>query len=149
MARDPIRILLMVRRQAVEDARRVLAACLTAEAAAAVRLQQIDDEAQENRSAQLTIEDAHRFLETFARRVQASGAQRYGAEADLTAAQAQTAEARTAVVAARVATQALETLIAERAAADLVEANRREQHALDDMTRNRVDNINRPVARDP
>jgi hypothetical protein len=53
------------------------------------------------------------------------------------------------VVAARVATQALETLIAERAAADLVEANRREQHALDDMTRNRVDNINRPVGRDP
>ena len=54
---------------------------------------------------------------------------------------------RAAVVAARMAAEAVETLSVERAAADEIDANRREQHVLDDMARTRFVSRDRPAGR--
>ena len=72
-------------------------------------------------------------------------AERVSAEVALTAARARSEAARIAVVAAQTAAEAVETLIAKRALSDEKDANRREQHALDDMTRTRFN----PADRDP
>jgi flagellar export protein FliJ len=132
-----MRILQTVRRRSVEEARSALGACLMAEKQAEDAIRAIDDKSRRDRAAHPTLQEAHCFLEMFARRVGASEMERRAAEAALTTAQAKTAEARAAVVAARTAEEAVETLIAERAAADEAEASRREQHALDDMARTR------------
>src|SRR4051812_7504672 len=137
MARDPMLILRTVRRRSVEEARYALGACLTAEAAAAARLRAVDDAARRDRAAHGAVDEGPRFLEMFVLRLQVYAVERAAAEAALTAAQAASAEARAAVVAARTAAEAVETLIADRVAAAEVEAGRREQHALDDMSRPR------------
>lgn len=135
MARDPMRMLRTVQRHAVEQARHALAACLTAEAAAADRLLAIDAAVQRDREADRAVAEAHRFIDMFARRRQAVAAERATAEAALTAAQAASDAARAALVAARTAAEAVQTLVAERAAAAETAQRQREQHALDDMVR--------------
>jgi flagellar biosynthesis chaperone FliJ len=59
------------------------------------------------------------------------------------AARAAAAEARAALVTARTAAESVETLITERADAAEADADRREQHALDDMARTRFDSPGR------
>jgi flagellar export protein FliJ len=135
MARDPIRMLLTVRRLAVEQARHTLAACLSVEATAADRLRAIDEAAQRDRRANQTVTEAHRFIDMFALRVQAAEADRRAAEAALAAAQGASADARAALVTARTAAESVDTLIGERAEATKTDAQRREQHALDDIAR--------------
>jgi hypothetical protein len=147
MARDSIRILRAVRRRSVEQARYALAACLTAEAQAAAAVQAVADAARRDRAAHPAVEYSHQFLEMFVRRLRVSDAKRLAAEAALTTAQARSAEARAAVVAARMAAEVVEALSVERAVADELEANRREQHALDDMARSRFNSGDHPVSR--
>ncbi len=139
MARDPMQMLLAVRRQAVEQARHALAACLAAETAAADRLKAIDDAAQRDRVAGGAIAEAHLFTDMFALRVQTSASERHAALAALAAARDVSADARAALVAAKTAAESVETLITERAEAADAAANRREQHTLDDMARPRFD----------
>ena len=143
MARDPLRMLRTVRRHAVEQARHVLATYLVAETAAAEKLRAIDEAAERDRIANRSVSEAHRFIDMFALRVQASATQRLAAEAALTAARDAAAQARAALVAARTAAESVDTLISERAEAAEVEAGRREQHALDDMARARFDSSGR------
>jgi flagellar export protein FliJ len=139
MSHDPLGLLRKLRRRSVEQARSALAACLMAENQAAERIASIDDSARRDRAAHATLEYAHCFQDMFARRTGVRQANRGPAEASLAAARTSTAEARAAVVAARTAAEAVETLISERAAADAAAAARAEQHALDDMARTRVD----------
>jgi hypothetical protein len=143
MARDPVRLLRTVRLHAVEQARHALAACLARELAAAQRLRAIDDAASRDRAANPAVAEAHRFLDTFARRLQVSAEERGTVAADLAAAQADSDAARALLVEARTAAEVLATLIAERAAAVELDARRREQHALDDMARTRFDSPGR------
>jgi flagellar export protein FliJ len=143
MARDPLGMLRTVRRHAVEQARHALAACLRTETAAADRLHTIDQAAERDRVANRSVTEAHRFIDMFALRLQASATERLAAEAALTAARASAAEARAELVAARTAAESVETLITERADAAETDANRREQHALDDMARARFDSPRR------
>ncbi len=143
MARDPIGMLRKVRRHAVEQARHALATCLMAETAAADRLRAIDEAAERDRVANRSVVEAHRFIDMFALRVQANATERIAAEVALTAARDAAAEAQAAVVAARMAVESVETLITERAEAAEVAADRREQHALDDMARARFDSPGR------
>jgi hypothetical protein len=147
MAADSIRILRAVRRRSVEEARHALGACLTAEAQAVDAVQAIVDKARRDRAAHQTVEEPHQFLEMFLRRSGVAEAERVSAEAALTAARARSDAARIAVVAAQTAAEAVETLIAERALSDEEEANRREQHALDDMARTRFNPADRGAAR--
>ncbi len=139
MARDPMQMLLAVRRQAVEQARQALAACLAAETAAADKLTAIDNAAQRDRVASGAIAEAHLFTDIFVLRVQTSASERQAAMAALAAAQDVTADARAALVAARTAAEAVETLMTERADAAKAAANQQEQHTLDDMARPRFD----------
>jgi pantoate kinase len=147
MARDPLLVLQTVRRRSVEAARYELGACLTHEAAAADKIRAIDEAAQKDRAAHPSLEAAHQFIEMFARRTAAAEAERRAAVEALAAAQARSADARAAVVAARTAAEAVATLIAERSAAAEAEANRRDQHTLDDMTRNLAHGLDRANVR--
>ncbi|HEY4040307.1 MAG TPA: hypothetical protein VGM32_00515 [Rhodopila sp.] len=143
MARDPLLILRTVRRRSVEAARTAVGECLTAEAEVAARMQAIDDAAQRDRAANRALSEAHQFLEMFTRRQASRDAERCSAAAELTAAQARSAAARAALVAARTAAEAVETLIEERAIAATAAAMQRDQHALDDIARTRVANVDR------
>jgi flagellar biosynthesis chaperone FliJ len=145
MAANSIRILRSVRRRSVEEARSALGACLATEAQAVDAFEAIVEQARRDRAAHQTVEEPHQFLEMFVRRSGVAEAERLSAEAALTAARARSEAARIAVVAAQTAAEAVETLIAERALSDEEDANRREQHALDDMTRTRFN----PADRDP
>jgi flagellar export protein FliJ len=137
MARDPLRMLRTVRRHAVEQARHALAACLSREAAAAEQVRAIDEARERDRAAGCQVEEAHQFIDMFTLRLQVGAAERDAAETALSAVRAAAGEARSALVAARMAAESVETLVAERADAAEADANRREQHALDDMARTR------------
>ncbi len=141
MARDTMGLLLAVRRHAVEEARAALAACLSSEAAAAERLRAVDEAAERDRVASRSVAEAHRFIDMFALRVQSGTVERQAIEAALQVATEAAAEARAALVAARTAAESVQTLIDERAKAAAAEADRREQHALDDMARTRFDAV--------
>jgi VIT1/CCC1 family predicted Fe2+/Mn2+ transporter len=147
MAANSIRILRSVRRRSVEEARSALGACLATEAQAVDAFEAIVEQARRDRAAHQTVEEPHQFLEMFVRRSGVAEAERLSAEAALTAARARSEAARIAVVAAQTAAEAVETLIAARALSDEEDANRREQHALDDMTRTRFNPADRGAAR--
>jgi flagellar biosynthesis chaperone FliJ len=143
VARDPMRMLLAVRRHAVEQARHALATCLRTETAAAETLRAVDAAAERDRAANRAVVEAHRFADMFALRLQATSTERHVAEAALMAARDAAAEARIVLVGVRTAAESVATLIAERVDAAEGEINRREQHALDDMARARFDSARR------
>jgi hypothetical protein len=138
MARDALRILLSMRRRSVEQARRVLAARLAAEAEVVDRIRWLDNTVHRDHQAAEAWPDAHRFLEMFANRQDVIQGERRILAADLAAAELETGEARGVVSAARTAAEAVEELIGEREAASQAEAAKREQHVLDDIARARL-----------
>lgn len=79
--------------------------------------------------------DSHEFLEMISKHQTAVREERRAAMAALTAAETVSAGARIVVTGARMAAEAVEQLIEERDAAILAEAERREQHVLDDIVR--------------
>lgn len=137
MARDPLRILLAVRRRAVEQARYALEACLGVEAEIVEGIRSLDDTARRDREAGGAWQDAHQFVEMTAVRLEARQTDRRALEADLVAAEGRTADARTVLTAARTAAEAVAHLADSRAAAAQAELDRREQHVLDDIARAR------------
>ena len=100
-----------------------------------------------DRASHHIVDDAHQFLEMFVRRSGMLEAERESAVAALTAARARSNVARARVVAAQTAAETVDSLIAEKAAAEQADANRREQHALDDMARARWHPEDRFVSR--
>jgi len=138
MARDPLQVLLTVRRRAVEQARFAMAACLMAEAAVSDRLGLIDALAKLDREASGAWQDAHQFLQMSSLRLEAVRAERQTVAADFAAATSRSAQARGVVTAARLAAEAVEQLLGEREAARRVESARREQHVQDDIARARL-----------
>jgi hypothetical protein len=147
MAADSIRILRAVRRRSLEEARHALGVCLAAEAQALDDLETIVDKTRRDRATHHAVEDPHQFLEMFVRRSGVAEAERVSAEAALTAARGRSDAALIAVVAAQTAAETVEMLIAERALLDEDDANRREQHALDDMARTRFNPGDRLASR--
>jgi flagellar export protein FliJ len=137
MARDPLRILLSMRQRSIEQARYALGACLAAEGQAADRLRALDEMVRRDRETARSWQESHQFVEMSAARLDAMLAQRRTLLAELVMAEARSAEARAVVVAARTAAEAVEQLMAERAAANQAETARREQHVMDDITRGR------------
>ncbi len=135
MARDPLRILLSIRRRSVEQARFALSACLAVEAVVADKIRSLDESGQRERETRGGWRDAHLFLEMSAIRVDAERMERRTAVADLAAAEARSGEARGIVSAARTAAEAVQQFIGEREATSHAEAARLEQHALDDIVR--------------
>lgn len=138
MARDPLQILLSLRRRSVEQARHALAARLAAEAEVADRILSLDGTARRDREAGEAWPDAHQFLEMFASRQEVVQAERRSLAADLAAATVDTGEARGVVSAARTAAEAVKELIGGREAASQADATRQEQHVVDDIARARL-----------
>ena len=135
MARDPMALLRQVRQRSVEQARRDLAVCLAAAAAAAARIDQLDQAIRDDRAAHALIEDAFRFQDMLHARRAAVEAERLAAMRELREAEARSEEARAVLVASRVDAEAVTALIAERAdEAAGVEA-RREQSELEETNR--------------
>jgi flagellar biosynthesis chaperone FliJ len=136
MARDTLSILRTVRQRAVEQARQVLATCLSAEAEAAAAVDTLVQAAKRDREVALGL-DGHEFLDVFANRMDALRAQQIAAATILKTAQDDVSEALALVVAARTQAEALEQLSAQRKAAHDAEQERKAQHVLDDMARGR------------
>jgi hypothetical protein len=138
MARDPLRILLSMRRRSVEQARHALAARLAVEAEVADRIRSLDCTVRRDREVGGAWPDAHQFLEMSANRQETVQAERHRLVVALAAAEIQAAEARDVVSAARTAAEAVEELIRERQAGRQADAATREQHVLDDIARARL-----------
>lgn len=135
MARDPLLVLQAVRRRAVETARHALAACLLAEAEIGGRISALDDIARRDRAVSNAWQDGHHFLEIAAIRLTAARAERNVAALQLSAAAARSQDAHGLLTAARIAAEAVDRLIGERAVAGQAEAGKRAQHELDDIAR--------------
>lgn len=138
MARDPLRILLSMRRRSVEQARYALGACLAAEAEIADKIKSLDDATRRDRETGAAWQDSHLFLEMSASRLETSQAERRTILSDLTEADTRSGEARRVVSAARAAAEVVDQLIGERSVVSQADAARREQHVLDDISRARV-----------
>ncbi|WP_158932381.1 hypothetical protein [Acidisphaera sp. S103] len=135
MVRDPLKILLSVRRRSVEQARYALGACLAAEAAIADRIRSLDGAAARDRQTGRAWQDSHQFMEMTAIHLATLQAERRSILADLAVAEDRSGQARGVVAAERAAAEAVDQLMQERQAAVQAEANRREQHVLDDIAR--------------
>ncbi len=133
MPRDPLDAVLRIRRQAVDAARRHLAACLTAEEAARHRVAwaeaQIDEEARA--AADLAAGDS--AVEAFATWLPVGRAAVATAQAAYEKAVADVTLARAAVTMARAAAEAAADLQRRRAADHAALAERRAQNALDEV----------------
>jgi len=137
MAREPMDVLLTIRQRSVDQARQALAVRLQAETLASAAAGAIDDAIlQERRAADRGPRD-QQGVEMLAAWLQRMRPRRAAAHHMLSTAAAQTAAARAELAAARSAARAVERLLEERAAAAQVEAEKREQHALDDVARTR------------
>lgn len=135
MARDPIEALLKVRKLAVDAAQQDFAACLRTEGEAN-RRERVARDAIASESATATRLDADdAAVEAFAAWLPVGRTALAEAEADAERARADTARARAALSVARSAMQAVEELLAERAAQRAAERERRAQAELDDLPR--------------
>ena len=137
MARDQMDVLLTIRRRAVDKSRQALAGCLKVEAAALEAVRAIDAAVMRERAfADRFPEQPHR-MEVFALWSERVAAERLGAAAALAYGESQTVAARAVLASARSAARAVERTIEERAALARAEAEKRDQHAMDDITRGR------------
>jgi hypothetical protein len=137
MARDQMDVLLTIRRRAVDKSRQALAGCLKVEAAALEAVRAIDAAVMRERAfADRFPEQPHR-MEVFALWSERVAAERLGAVAALAYGESQTVAARAVLASARSAARAVERTIEERAALARAEAEaeKRDQHAMDDITR--------------
>ncbi|MBV9782384.1 MAG: hypothetical protein JO264_01055 [Acidisphaera sp.] len=122
---------LRLRRAAVEDARRAVAACLAGEAAAEQSLAAAEAAIErETQAATRSASDAE--VERFAAWLKLGRKTLAAAEAGRTAAAAGTAQARAALTLARAALHETETLIAQRQAPQPPESDRRTQAGHDE-----------------
>ncbi len=135
MARDPLRVLQMIRQREVDQSRQVLATCLKAEAAANAVIQSIDDAIVRENGVADRPSEHRRNSDMVAAWLRRMRLQRSAAGVALTEAERQTAAARAELAAARSAARSVERLIEERTMLAREEADRQEQHALDDIAR--------------
>ncbi len=135
MARDPMRVLLTVRRHAVEAERRTLAGCVAEQAAIAARIAALDDAMLRDRDAAAGWDDAYRFLELAPVRRDAWLADRRTLVLEADAAACVSQAGRDRLAAARTASESVVQSMSEREAERRAEAIRREQHELDDVAR--------------
>lgn len=133
MSRDPLPALLRVRRMALDEARRLLATRLQAEAEAEADALAAERTilAEADAARALTADDG--VVETFAAWLPGARRRAEAARAAQEAAQAETSLARAGLQLARAAVEAAEALQSRQAEGRAAEAARKEQIALDDM----------------
>lgn len=137
MKRDALDATLRLRRLALEDAMRELAACFRAEAEAdqAVAAVEAAIERETEAASSLTADDA--VVEAFGVWLKRARQDLRSAEAVRVRAETETVRARAVLTAARGAVKAAEEVIGAKDAARRADAARREQRALDEMGQRR------------
>jgi flagellar export protein FliJ len=129
---DPIPVVARLRNLAVEEAKRALADCLSAEASAAEALRALEDAIGAETDAAADLSGDDRSVEDFSTWLRHANADRVAAQATLTAAETRSAESRAVLAASRSAAKAMESLLAQREAERQAATARREQVALDE-----------------
>lgn len=135
MARDPLPTLLRLRRLAHDEARRALTEAVAREAAATDIADAIDREIGRETTLASSLDTDDAVVERFGLWLTGARHRAAAARAHAERLESDTARARAAMTLARAGVEAVESLAADRAAADRDAAMRREQHALDDLAR--------------
>lgn len=135
MATNSLAALLRLRQFAVDDARRQLAACIAAEAAARQAAEEIDAAVMRETAAACRLDAGDLAVEAFAEWLRRMRPMAAAAEAALDAELARTAQARAVLAAARSAAEAVEALIAQRGAIAQAAQGAAEQQALEEAAR--------------
>lgn len=137
MPADPLVALLKLRRQAVEEGRRAVAALIRAETEAEQAHQDARDSLAREAEAASRMSASDHAVEAYAAWLPVGRAAEQAAQRRLDADRAATAGGRSALALARAALRAAEILAEQRAAALATLAARREQAALDEAGRPR------------
>ncbi len=130
--------LLRLRRLTVDEARRDLAACVAAEAAAQEAAHRIEMTIARETAAACSLEAGDDVVDSFAAWLHQIRPAAADAAAAVEQAMLHTAEARAVLAAARAAAEAVESIIAQQDAERAAEQARREQHALDEAAGQRA-----------
>ena len=136
---DPMPTVARLRNMAMDEAKRALADCLTAEVAATAALRLLDTAIAAETDAASASSDGDQATADFAAWLRRTLVDRTAAAAALCSAETQSAEARAVLAASRAAARAMDELMARREANRLIAADRTEQAALDETTRYRRD----------
>lgn len=132
MVRDPLQVLLRLRRLAVDDARRTLADRLRSEGAAAAALAEIRDQIKQQTTFIQGADTDIQLGQAFGTWLEWAELRRRGALAALQASEGETASARGVLADERAAMRAVETLIDKQDADRQAAAQRNEQRDLDE-----------------
>ena len=143
MARDPLDALLRVRRMALDEARRLLAACLDAELEADRSRSRAEAEIARERGVAERLDGGDAAVEAFAAWLPGARARVQGALAQQDRAAAETARARAGVSIARGAHEAAEEARERKRQSAEAARRRQEQLGLDEAASRRA------AARDP
>nr|WP_294512959.1 hypothetical protein [uncultured Rhodopila sp.] len=135
MPRDPLKVLLALRRREVDRQRQDLADRTAAEMQASATVRSIHAAIAQDRDGAESFPDHLQFRDLFLATRQHLQDNRQRAEAALAEAEARSETVCRRLAESRLAAEAVDRLIAERAAATRAEADRRAQHELDDAAR--------------
>ncbi|MGE0415639.1 MAG: flagellar FliJ family protein [Acetobacteraceae bacterium] len=133
MPDDQMRVLLRLRRLAVDEASRQLAECLRVEADAGADVRDLDREVERQRLAASSLEFGDAEVEAFARWLRGARQRREVLVETLNTAEARASEARAVVAAARSAARAVESVIDQRDAEQRMTLARAEQRVVDEV----------------
>jgi flagellar export protein FliJ len=131
--RDPLTSLLRLRRTTVDAARQDLAACLAAEDAAARTVAELKAAVAREMEAASSLAADDADVEAFAAWLRQIRPRQAEAHAAHDRARANTTRSRAALASARAAERAAEMMLDKRVAEQRAEAERREQHTLDEV----------------
>lgn len=133
MPRDPMTILLRLRRMTADEAQRALAECLRAEAAAAAAVRLIEAEIEQETETVCGLETDDRAVEEFGTWFRRIRKEQVAATTAVQIAEARTHEARVVLAASRAALEAAEEVIAKREMERRAAEMRADQRVLDEM----------------
>ena len=135
MPRDPMTVLLRLRRMTADEAQRALAECLRAETASAAAVRLVETEIEQETETVCAIETDDRAVEEFGAWFRRIRKEQQAAAFAMQQAEGRTHEARTVLAASRAALQAVEEVMAKREAERQAAEARAEQRQLDEMAR--------------
>ena len=133
MSQDPLEALLRLRRMAVDESRRGLAACLRGESEAAAAVAAIEAAIERETEAATNLAAGDAEVEAFGAWLRRIRPKQEAAEAAEAEAETATARARMLLGAARAAVRAAEEMLAKRAAEAQAAAERKAQGDIDEI----------------
>ncbi len=133
MPRDPMTVLLRLRRMTADEAQRALAECLRAETASAAAVRLIETEIEQEIETVCRVDTDDRAVEEFGAWFRRIRREQQAAAVAMQQAESRTHEARTVLAASRAALHAVEEVIEKREAERQAAEARAEQRLLDEV----------------